>query len=145
MNSIDWSQEKQYLEPILFKIGLLFQIHNDYMDCWADPQQTGKQGSDIEEGKCCWPIVKALEICDGKQLNISIENYGSTDKQCVEKVKSVYNELNLIHVYHKEVKALESEIETDLNSYKNNSGEYYQIIEYFSHKICKNYIQFSFN
>ncbi len=38
-------------ENIALKIGKLFQIQDDYFDCFADKGITGKEGSDIQEGK----------------------------------------------------------------------------------------------
>jgi farnesyl diphosphate synthase len=61
-----------------------------------DPQAILPQiGSDIEDFKCSWLFVQALERADEKQKGVLFENYGKSDPACVAKVKDLYNELHL--------------------------------------------------
>lgn len=55
------------LEEIFFSIGHFFQVQDDYLDCFGDPNVTGKIGTDIEEGKCTWLVVTALNVCNPTQ------------------------------------------------------------------------------
>jgi farnesyl diphosphate synthase len=64
------------VKNILFKIGLLFQVQDDIIDCFGDPQDTGKIGTDIQDGKCTWLAVKAMKLANEKQKNIILFNYG---------------------------------------------------------------------
>ncbi|XP_054162155.1 farnesyl pyrophosphate synthase-like [Oppia nitens] len=65
----------QQTEQLLLKIGYLFQIQDDFIDCFGDPVVTGKIGTDIADGKCCWLIVTALELCNKQQLDQLMANY----------------------------------------------------------------------
>ncbi|PPD74779.1 hypothetical protein GOBAR_DD28307 [Gossypium barbadense] len=56
-------------------------------------------GTDIEDFKCSWLVVKALEICNEEQKKVLYENYGKPDTANVAKVKALYNELNLKGVF----------------------------------------------
>lgn len=84
---------------ILRRMGQFFQVQDDYLDCFGDPIIMGKIGTDIEEGKCCWPIVTALSIADQKQRAILEQNYARKDVQNSETVKRVYRELNIESIY----------------------------------------------
>uniref|UniRef100_A0A7C8ZUK5 (2E,6E)-farnesyl diphosphate synthase n=1 Tax=Opuntia streptacantha TaxID=393608 RepID=A0A7C8ZUK5_OPUST len=87
------------VKNILIDMGIYFQIQDDYLDCFGDPKFIGKIGTDIQDFKCSWLVVKALEICNDEQKKLLYENYGKQDPTCVAKVKQLYNELNLKDVF----------------------------------------------
>lgn len=47
-------------EDILIPMGEYFQIQDDFLDCYADPETLGKIGTDILDNKCSWVINTAL-------------------------------------------------------------------------------------
>ena len=87
------------VEAILLKIGEYFQIQDDYLDVYGDPEVTGKVGRDIEDGKCSWIVVQALEHATPKQKTVLKENYGKDDPACVAIVRELYAELELPKLY----------------------------------------------
>ncbi|CAK9308640.1 unnamed protein product [Citrullus colocynthis] len=87
------------VKNILIDMGTYFQVQDDYLDCFGHPDMIGKIGTDIEDFKCSWLVVKALELSDEKQKTLLHENYGKADKDCVAKVKELYKALNLEGVF----------------------------------------------
>ncbi|CAI9755082.1 unnamed protein product [Fraxinus pennsylvanica] len=87
------------VKNILIDMGIYFQVQDDYLDCFGDPENIGKIGTDIEDFKCSWLVVKALELCNEEQTKILIEHYGKTDAADVAKVKALYNHIDLKGVF----------------------------------------------
>ncbi|ESQ39933.1 hypothetical protein EUTSA_v10000912mg [Eutrema salsugineum] len=87
------------VKNVLIDMGIYFQVQDDYLDCFADPETLGKIGTDIEDFKCSWLVVKALERCSKEQTEILYENYGKPDPSNVAKVKDLYKELDLEGVF----------------------------------------------
>ncbi|CAL1384786.1 unnamed protein product [Linum trigynum] len=92
-------EDHSNVKGILVEITAYFQIQNDYLDCYGDPKVTGKVGTDIEDRKCSWLVVKALELANEEQKKLLQENYGQQDPACVAKVKELYDLLDLQSVY----------------------------------------------
>ena len=96
-------------QEICVEMGEYFQIQDDFLDCYANEKVLGKIGRDIEEKKCCWLIVNALQISTENQKEILKKNYGIDNKESVQKVKSIYNELNMTKYYQEyELNAIKS-------------------------------------
>ncbi|MED6131699.1 glycerol channel [Stylosanthes scabra] len=83
------------VKNILVEMGTYFQVQDDYLDCFGDPETIGKIGTDIEDFKCSWLVVKALELSNEQQKKVLYDHYGKPDPVNVAKVKALYNELNL--------------------------------------------------
>ncbi|XP_039314579.1 farnesyl pyrophosphate synthase isoform X2 [Solenopsis invicta] len=88
-------------ETILLQLGYLYQVQNDYLDCFGDFEVFGKDDTDIRERKCTWLIVKALRRVTPKQRNILKECYGVSDPEKVRRVKQLYIDLDLPNIYLK--------------------------------------------
>ena len=86
---------------ICIKLGQFFQIQDDYLDCYGDPEVIGKIGTDIQDNKCGWLVVQALKRCDDSQRKIIEENYGKKDAECEKRVKELYVALETESVYKK--------------------------------------------
>lgn len=69
------------------------------MDCFGDPEVTGKIGTDIQEGKCSWLAVVALQRANPTQRKIMEENYGKADEKSVKIIRQLYEELSLPNTY----------------------------------------------
>ncbi|KAL8208934.1 hypothetical protein R6Q57_008346 [Mikania cordata] len=95
----EYEPDDDLLKEALVEMGIYYQVQNDYLDTFGDPNVYGKTGTDIEEFKCSWLIAKALELANKEQMKILVENYGSTDQANVDKVKELYHTLNLQGAY----------------------------------------------
>lgn len=75
------------------KLGIAFQVQDDYLDAFGDPDKFGKQvGGDILANKKTFLLIHALEMVTGSVKN-ELKNLlkGSDDKK-VEKVLQVYRD-----------------------------------------------------
>lgn len=112
------------VKDILIEMGTYFQVQDDYLDCFGDEEVIGKIGTDIQDFKCSWVVVKALELCNDDQKKILYENYGKDDPDCVAKVKDLYNDLKIQDVfldyesksYQKLIKGIEAHPSTAVQS-----------------------------
>ncbi|KAL3163202.1 hypothetical protein ABBQ32_009605 [Trebouxia sp. C0010 RCD-2024] len=85
----------QTAKEILLIMGQYFQIQDDYLDCFGDPDVIGKIGTDIQDNKCGWLVVQALQKASSSQQQIIKENYGKGNQEAVQRVKKLYHELDL--------------------------------------------------
>ncbi|KAG9155250.1 hypothetical protein Leryth_023382 [Lithospermum erythrorhizon] len=92
-------EDHDLVKDALIKMGEYFQIQDDYLDCYGAPETIGKIGTDIEDFKCSWMVVKAVEKCNEEQRKILYENYGTENHASVAKVKALYNDLDLKGVF----------------------------------------------
>lgn len=83
------------------QLGIAFQLQDDILDVYGDPEKFGKQvGGDILANKKTYLLIKAQELATGKDaddLNHWIaENNKPTDK--VNAVTQIYNSLGIKHL-----------------------------------------------
>jgi farnesyl diphosphate synthase len=86
-------------KDILIPLGKFFQIQDDYLDCFGDPAVIGKIGTDIEDNKCSWLVVQALDRANAAQRQHLESMYGQKDVEKVKAVKKLYADLDLESVY----------------------------------------------
>jgi geranylgeranyl diphosphate synthase type II len=89
--------DKKHLYDFGMNIGLAFQLHDDLLDLYADPDKFGKQvGGDILSNKKTFLLLKAKEIASAEQralLNEIIQNEEGEEK--VSMVKAIFNEIGI--------------------------------------------------
>ncbi|ODM87183.1 Farnesyl diphosphate synthase [Orchesella cincta] len=83
----------KHLEQFALKLGYLFQVQDDFLDCFASENLTGKIGTDIQNGKCTWLFICAKDNCSQEELELLLDNYGYEDKHKVDIVKKLYDNL----------------------------------------------------
>jgi geranylgeranyl diphosphate synthase type II len=76
-------------------LGLAFQLQDDYLDAFGDPETFGKQvGGDIIENKKTYLYLKAVEFSDSKQagqLNDLFAIHSNDNGVKIEEVKNIFN------------------------------------------------------
>ncbi|KAF7037332.1 hypothetical protein CFC21_047729 [Triticum aestivum] len=123
------------VKHILVEMGIYFQIQDDYLDCFGDPEVMGKIGTDIEDFKCSWLFVQALVRVDERQKDILFENYGKSDPACVAKVKALYKELNLEAVFSEYEREIYEKLISDIEAQPNEAVQ--AVLKSFLHKIYR--------
>jgi farnesyl diphosphate synthase len=86
-------------QDICVNMGEYFQIQDDYLDCYGDPAVIGKIGTDIQDNKCSWLVVQALERCSPDQRETLQVHYGQSDPASVAAVKAIYQELDMPKIF----------------------------------------------
>lgn len=77
-------------------LGIAFQIQDDYLDCFGDPEKFGKEvGGDIRRNKKTFLLIKALETAQGSQKAELERLLANNDTDKVEKVLALYKELGV--------------------------------------------------
>ncbi|XP_025991644.1 farnesyl pyrophosphate synthase isoform X2 [Solenopsis invicta] len=86
-------------KTILLEMGHLFQVQDDYLDCFGDTEVSGKDNTDIQEGKCSWLVIVALQRATPEQRKILEECYGDSDPEKTKRVKQLFIDLDLPNIY----------------------------------------------
>lgn len=84
---------------ILLEIGHIMQVQNDFLDCYGNPELTGKESFDIKEGRCTWPAVVALQRANPQQKLMLERCYGNPDEESIQIVKDIYQEIGIPNTY----------------------------------------------
>mmetsp|Transcript_19191 Transcript_19191/g.31475 ORF Transcript_19191/g.31475 Transcript_19191/m.31475 type:complete len:358 (-) Transcript_19191:36-1109(-) len=84
---------------ICIRMGVYFQVQDDYLDVYGTPEQIGKIGTDIIDGKCSWLVCTALVEASETQREVLFKNYARKDEACERKIKELFTELKLPEKY----------------------------------------------
>jgi len=80
-------------------LGIAFQLMDDILDLYGDPEKVGKRvGGDVVSNKKTYLLLKAQELATGKlkkELEFALSSSVLTDEKKVEKVKAIFDELNI--------------------------------------------------
>ncbi len=104
------NEEASLLYAFGEQLGIAFQLQDDILDVYGDPEKFGKQvGGDIISNKKTYLLIKALELAEGDnmaQLNywLNIKQFIPAEK--VTAIKTIYNEL-----------AIREHAEREMNTY----------------------------
>jgi len=75
------------------KLGMAFQVQDDYLDAFGDPQKFGKQvGGDIKSNKKTFLLIHALEAASSSQKEELKDLLQSNDEKKVDGVLSIFKQ-----------------------------------------------------
>ncbi|SPO06020.1 probable Farnesyl pyrophosphate synthase [Cephalotrichum gorgonifer] len=124
-------------EDILIPLGEYFQIQDDYLDNFGNPDHIGKIGTDIKDNKCSWLVNLALDIATPEQRKVLEENYGRKDDEKEAAVKKLYAELGLKERYEAFEEKRAAEIREMIEKVDESEGLKKTVFEAFLAKIYK--------
>lgn len=100
---VEDSSLHEQAQAAALSLGRLFQVRDDYIDCYGSPEAIGKVGTDIVDRKCGWLLVTALGLASPEQAqriqaHVGRGVPGGADEAAV---KAVYQELDMPAHYAK--------------------------------------------
>lgn len=124
-------------QRILVPLGAYFQVQDDYLDCYGDPNLIGKIGTDIQDNKCSWLVNVAIERASAEQRKVLDENYGRKSSESESKVKKVFDELKLSDYYHDYEEKTASDLRSLIAETDESDGLKKEVFSAFFNKIYK--------
>ena len=95
----DFDQER--LHGFGKSAGVGFQIQDDYLDVYGDPNKFGKKvGGDIIQGKKTYLYLRAMELLEGDTRADFNSTYMSVDLEPSEKIRQVRAVFDELHIPH---------------------------------------------
>lgn len=92
------TEDAQLLYDFGINLGLAFQLHDDILDVYGDPEKFGKQvGGDIISNKKTFMLIKAGELATGdtRQALMQWLNISDKPQEKVAAVTAIYDDLNI--------------------------------------------------
>lgn len=132
--------QAQALYDFGYQLGIAFQITDDYLDVYADPNVFGKNiGGDITNNKKSWLLVKTMKDAQGEdkeELNAILALSEECAEEKISRMKALYAKLDIASAAEAEIEkyysaALASLDKLDLDQEKRG------IMEEFAHQIVK--------
>jgi len=87
---------RQHIYEFGKNLGIAFQVQDDYLDAFGDPEKFGKDiGGDIRQNKKTFLLIHALEAASNEQRNdlLQLMKENPTDK--VERVLEIFKACNV--------------------------------------------------
>ncbi len=92
-----------------FRLGLAFQVADDYLDAYGDEKVFGKPiGGDILNGKKSWLTVRAVEL-GAKELEEALAENTAAPEEKIALVKALYNSVGVAEEARKTIGELSAQ------------------------------------
>ena len=77
-------------------LGIAFQVQDDYLDAFGDPEKFGKDvGGDIRQNKKTFLMLHALEVANAEQKNRLFQLMQQNPPDKVEQVLQIFRDCNI--------------------------------------------------
>ncbi|QXV64590.1 polyprenyl synthetase family protein [Mucilaginibacter achroorhodeus] len=102
-------RDAELLSDFGINLGIAFQLQDDILDVYGDPEKFGKQvGGDIISNKKTYLLIKALELVEGTDAQeldqwVTYKQFDAAEK--VAAVTAIYNKANIRHYAETEMHA----------------------------------------
>lgn len=134
VSGVNDKKSHKVAKKICCLMGEYFQIQDDVLDCYGSPEVIGKVGTDIEDNKCSWLVVQALNVATPAQRKTLEDNYGQWDEKKVAKIKALYKDMGLKELFDKYEEESYAAIQEEL---KNVTDMPQEVFTLFLKKIYK--------
>lgn len=112
-------KDQQLIYDFGLNVGVAFQLQDDILDVYADPEKFGKQvGGDILSNKKTYLLLRALELAKGDQQKQLAHWLEAKEFDAEEKVKEVTAIFNQVEVRQEAEKEMQHYYEKGLDSMK---------------------------
>lgn len=137
MCGINSEQDLKQVRDVLIPLGEYFQIQDDYLDCFGTPEQIGKIGTDIKDNKCSWVVNQALLKVTPAQRELLDNNYGKKDDESEQRVKDLFNELNIAQTYTEYEESVVGKLREQIEQIDESRGLKKEVLSAFLAKVYK--------
>src|SRR5665811_33963 len=87
---------QQHLYEFGKNLGIAFQVQDDYLDAFGDPEKFGKKhGGDIIANKKTFLLIQAMQACSEAQLEELHQLLRNNDDDKIQKIISIYKSCNV--------------------------------------------------
>ncbi|CAI5438140.1 unnamed protein product [Caenorhabditis angaria] len=129
------------VKRVAYQIGFLFQAQDDFLDVYGDPSVTGKIGTDIQDGKCTWLAVRALqkmEKADDREMFERFKTiFGKANPEQIAEVKQIYEKLGVASEFKKFEQHFAGEIMKSIDDIPEFISPIRPVLETFTKKMVK--------
>lgn len=130
------NEDAEMLYRFAEKVGLAFQLQDDYLDVYGDPAVFGKKiGGDILCGKKTFLLINALERADEATRNrllALIEDHNLPAEEKIASVTDIYNQLNIPSVTLEAINAFYAEAHSEIAKLSLPESQWLPLWEYAS-------------
>lgn len=130
-------KDLQQAMDVLIPLGEYFQVQDDYLDNFGDPEFIGKIGTDIQDNKCSWLVNKALQKATPEQRQILEDNYGVKDKSKELVIKKLYDDMKIEQDYLDYEEEVVGDIKKKIEQVDESRGFKKEVLNAFLAKIYK--------